>query len=147
MSDGTCHVYIIAHMSGRRPVAPVKIGISTDPNGRLSNLQTANPKPLVLLCTFATPERAIAKLLEGAFHEVMGKNRLAGEWFDIDPMGAVELMCANFRTAFNRFLGDDPEALEQAAIHSGLLENEAKLQEWRVYARLRTNDNEAPTCQ
>jgi hypothetical protein len=137
----TCHVYIIAHMKGRVPCAPVKIGISASPERRVANLQTANPKPLVLLCTFATPVRDIAKVIESGFHEVMADKRLAGEWFDIPPMLAVELMCSNFRGALKYFLDGDEEAIDLAMEYSGLLHNEEKLAKWRAHASRHLNDN------
>lgn len=129
-SEGTCHVYIIAHLDGRSPCGPVKVGISASPERRLAAIQTANPKHLVLLCTFATPNREMAKILESAFHEVMAANRLAGEWFDIPPMRSVKLMCDNFRGAFKHFLGSDPEVHDMAVEVSGLRENEEKLAKW-----------------
>lgn len=144
----TCHVYIIAHMKDRKPVKPVKIGISSDPEKRIATLQTANPNPLVLLCAFATPDRTMAKMLESAFHQVMAEHRLAGEWFDIQPMWSVAFMCQNFRGAFQRFLGDDPEVYEQAVIQSGLLDNETKLDAWATFLRQSRNDNnEKQPCQ
>lgn len=140
MSEETCHVYIIAHMKDRKPVGPVKIGISSNPGKRLASLQTANPKELVLLCTFGTPTRAFAKELEGAFHYVMRSKRLAGEWFDIQPAKSVELMCSNFRGCFDRFL-EDPVDRARALFHSGVLEAEEKLAEWLAFLARGTNDN------
>jgi hypothetical protein len=147
-SDGMCHVYIIAHMVGRKPVAPVKVGISSSPEKRLATLQTANPKPLVLLCTFATPNREMAKVLESAFHEVRASDRLAGEWFNIHPMIAVKLMCDNVRGAFRHFLGSDPEVHDIAVEFSGLRANEEKLAQWAAATTPNTNDNAGPAeCQ
>lgn len=140
MSDQTCHIYVIAHMKRNKPVAPVKIGISSSPEGRVASLQTANPGKLVLLATFSAPTRAVAKAIEYAFHSVKSADRISGEWFDIPPMLAVEAMCQNMRAAFDHFLDDD-ELHTRAVEYSGLAENEQKLDEWRRYVEMGLNDN------
>lgn len=140
MSNETCHIYVIAHIKGNRPLAPIKVGISSSPEARLATLQTANPKPLVLLATFAVPTRAIAKAIEAAFHSVQADFRMSGEWFDLPPIRAVEAMCSNMRSALEYFL-DDEELRALAIEHSGLRLNEEKLVAWRSYAARNLNDN------
>lgn len=145
MSDHA-HVYIIARMKGNRPTRPVKVGISSNPDKRLASLQTANPFPLVLLTTFYCPTRGMAKELEACFHETQSNRRLSGEWFDIAPIEAVELLCMNFRAAFDALI-DDEELKAIAVEHSGLRENEEKLASWKAYASRNLNDNGMPRCQ
>jgi hypothetical protein len=145
MDDAT-HVYIIARIRGNRPILPVKIGISSNPSKRLAGLQTANPFPLVLLTTFYCPTRGMAKELEAFFHETQSDRRLSGEWFGIAPMEAVELLCMNFRAAFDALI-EDEELKAIAVEHSGLRENEEKLAAWKAHAARSMNDNGAPQCQ
>lgn len=133
-------VYIIAHIDRNRPKAPVKIGISSNPEGRLRNLQTSNPRKLVLLAAFLCPTRDIAKALETGFHTVKSRHRLAGEWFEMEPMLAVEAMCLNVRAAFNVMLGDTPEIHAQALEYSELLSNEA-VRRWKQHSTRNLNDN------
>lgn len=87
MSD--CYVYVIATKRDGQHVAPVKIGVSNSPNGRLDALQTASPYELELIFYFVAPSRQIAFALEQAFLECMGEFRLHGEWFDLNPGYAV----------------------------------------------------------
>ena len=142
-----CHIYIIANMRGKRPISPVKIGISSTPKKRIAALQTANPNRLVLLATFGVPTRDMAKAIEGAFRHVKADKRMAGEWFDIEPMYAVDLMCSNIRGALN-YLLEDEELRAYAVEFSCLRENEEKLAQWRTSAGRCLNDNRAATkCQ
>jgi len=70
-------VYFIRNQTNRC----IKIGVSDDPDRRLSNLQTANSDLLELL-GFITCSRADdADYLEGLLHAYFGKHRVRGEWF------------------------------------------------------------------
>jgi hypothetical protein len=71
--DGWCYVYFI------RSRDTVKIGRATDPAARLKELQTGHPHTLELIV--AVPAHA---LLERALHERFVRQRLAGEWFQVD---------------------------------------------------------------
>lgn len=86
-------VYIIAF--GRAPalIAPVKVGVSNDPESRLASLQTASPYDLSLVAKFLLPSREIAIQMEQCFHHMARAHRLRGEWFDMPPHSAV----ASFR--------------------------------------------------
>jgi len=95
----TCHLYIIAHLIDGKLAKPIKVGISQKPRSRISSLQTGNPLSLDFAFVFDLPDRHIAKSMEGAFHSLQGLHRLAGEWFDIDPIKAVQLFCAYLRVA------------------------------------------------
>lgn len=141
MSDET-HVYIICRIKSNKPKSPVKVGISSNPAKRIASLQTANPFQLVLLTTFYCPTREMARSLEASFHETQSDRRLWGEWFNIHPMEATELMCLNFRAAFHTAV-DDEKLREIAIEHSGVRLNEEKLSAWKAYAARHLNQNEA----
>lgn len=55
---------------------PVKIGHAKDPTGRLRELQTASPEPLVLLATLPG-----GRPVEGQMHKWFASYHLRGEWF------------------------------------------------------------------
>lgn len=55
----------------------VKIGISDNPEKRLSHLQTSNPKKLTLLYTMDGNET-----LEKLLHSIFSQYRVRGEWFE-----------------------------------------------------------------
>lgn len=70
--DGSgCSVYLIESKSH------YKIGISTEPNARLRELNTGNAEPLVLVAV-----RAGGIVLERHLHELLDSYRYRGEWFD-----------------------------------------------------------------
>ncbi|MBK1666489.1 hypothetical protein CKO28_00345 [Rhodovibrio sodomensis] len=72
----------------------IKIGYTTgsDPNQRLSDLQTGNPFPLRLLGTRDAPIAPFAETI--ALEQLPGEKRAAGgsEWFWIDPKTAQNAM-------------------------------------------------------
>jgi len=68
------HVYVITDGENH------KIGISSDPENRLSQLQCSNPKRLELV-TSATVEDAPA--IEAYLHEKYSEHNVHGEWFDM----------------------------------------------------------------
>lgn len=121
------HVYVISHSRDGQPCKPVKIGISANAETRLRGLQTANPSRLILICTFNFPNQNMARMIEEAFHETMAAKRLSGEWFDMSPLMAVELMCTNVRQALTHFLSEDAELFEAACEGSNLNDNERHL--------------------
>ncbi len=69
-------VYFIAN----RGQGTVKIGISTDPEKRLSQLQTSNHDQLEILAVMEADERT-----EGLLHRRFKSHRLSGEWFTLSP--------------------------------------------------------------
>jgi hypothetical protein len=103
MTEETHYVYIIGEIRGDKIAGPVKVGISQTPFGRLSTIQTGNPRKLAVACAFAIPSRDIARTLERAFHYVKSDLRLEGEWFDMSIIDAVSAMCGNIRAMLNSF--------------------------------------------
>ena len=72
--DNIDYVYIIR--AGRTNL--YKIGKSNDPQGRLDNLQTANPYKLKLIHTFKADNASAA---EEELHGLLCKKQMEGEWF------------------------------------------------------------------
>lgn len=67
-------VYVISEVG----TCFVKIGISQDPQQRLRELQTANPRKLAILATWpgGKPE-------EATYHRMLSDFRREGEWFEL----------------------------------------------------------------
>jgi hypothetical protein len=61
----------------------VKVGRATDPVGRIADLQTGSPVPLMIAWRIETPD---AKRLEAALHRRYAEHRALGEWFEADPV-------------------------------------------------------------
>jgi len=62
----------------------VKVGISTGPRFRLSNLNVGNPRPLRAIVTVPAPAG-----LERILHDWLSPDRLRGEWFRCTPRALV----------------------------------------------------------
>lgn len=58
-----------------------KIGVSVDPEKRLSALQTANHAELFLIAKFPFSSRSEAMQVEKSLHRKFARFRLEGEWF------------------------------------------------------------------
>lgn len=71
----------------------VKIGIGADPRERLRNLQTGSSEPLEIVYTCAVRSNN-GNSVEFAAHDILGKFRLTGEWFDTTPEVAVAAIAA-----------------------------------------------------
>ena len=75
---------------------PVKIGISDDVHGRISQLQTGNPYPLTYLAESRCAGSEI-KNLEQALHEKFTPQLLRGEWFALTKLQIVWVRDRIFR--------------------------------------------------
>lgn len=85
-----CSVYVVAPIDGW----PCKIGISTNPMKRIATLQTSCWKQLeVAWCGWA-PTLQDAKAIEIRAHQALSDQALwlHGEWFDLRPDKAAELV-------------------------------------------------------
>lgn len=78
-------VYVIGREEG-----PVKVGISSNPRKRLSQIKTACPFAAELLHVEPMLDRNHARYHEEMFHGVYAEKRLNGEWFDLDADLAIE---------------------------------------------------------
>jgi len=65
----------------------VKIGISTNPTARLATLRTASPYPIDFAFVGAT--NSTGADIEAEAHRILGRYRVAGEWFDVSPELAI----------------------------------------------------------
>lgn len=90
----TCHLYIIAHVVCGKLAKPVKVGITEKPQSRLNSLRTGNPCPLDFAFVFNLPDKPTARSLENAFHSMHALSRMSGEWFDLNPIKVIQLVCA-----------------------------------------------------
>jgi hypothetical protein len=106
-------VYVFAHKSESGLIGPVKVGISKDVNLRLSTIQTSCPYPIDLAYVFECPARDIARAIERSFHDVQHDKRSHGEWFNLEPVAAIHLLCLAFRAALSHNI-DDPVVVDAA---------------------------------
>lgn len=105
-ADQQHYVYVVAYPKENVWEGPVKVGITKALKGRLQGIQTGSPHPVGFAWAFAVPNRAIARQLEESFHETQKRFALKGEWFDMNPTKAVQLMCMNITAAVRFFMAD-----------------------------------------
>lgn len=68
-----------------------KIGFSSDVEQRLRNLQTANSEKLCVHHKVEVPKKR-ARILERKIHKEMSYKRVKGEWFDMSPKDAKNIL-------------------------------------------------------
>ena len=71
-------VYLIRNQSAAGDC--YKIGFTKNVKQRLKNLQTGNPNPLDVVCTFASTQ---ASLLETVLHRTFRVENIRDEWFQL----------------------------------------------------------------
>lgn len=81
------YLYLIVAGDGK---SPVKIGVASDPNARLRQLQTGNAKKLRLAASFEAKDRWIALEWESLAHKLFDADRQHGEWFSSTVSTIVE---------------------------------------------------------
>ncbi len=90
------HVYVVEGNGA------VKIGVTGDLQARMAQLQTGSPYPLHL--AYSTPVWGDAYAVEAEAHAMLGRHRLAGEWFGVPADVAVAAVSgAAYR------IGSEPE--------------------------------------
>jgi hypothetical protein len=130
-----CCVYIIAKNEAGEPSTPIKVGIADNPAKRLRNLQTASPFDLMLVHYFPMPSREIASFVEKAFHSTQADRNIRGEWFDINFVQAMQLMCMNVRVALmTKAPGLSAEYLHLTLELTNVVDCENKLRKMGVLA-------------
>jgi hypothetical protein len=130
-----CCVYIIAKNEAGEPSTPIKVGIADNPAKRLRNLQTAAPFDLMLVHYFPMPSRDIANFIEKAFHSTQSDRNIRGEWFDINFVQAMQLMCMNVRSALMMKAPNlTPEYLRLTLELTSVVDCENKLRKMGVLA-------------
>lgn len=122
-------LYVIARRSDDEGLTcPVKVGISDNPMGRLSSIQTACPFPIGLVRVFECPNREIALEMERSFHRTRKDKCLFGEWFDFTPREAIVLVCMSFHVALNIHLKGDDELISDCLEMCGVRAAQRALQ-------------------
>lgn len=119
-ADETNYVYIIATVRDGIPCAPVKVGITKSVASRFSTLKTASAYPLDVYAALPFPSREDAQSLEAAFHKVMRRYRLHGEWFDMDPRDAMRAMVINIHEYLRNHLQLDDDLVKEVMEHLGI---------------------------
>lgn len=84
-------IYVIGREEG-----PVKVGITSSPNGRLSTIQTGCHFKIEILHLRECRDRDHALEHEQIFHDVYRDERLSGEWFNLDAAHAIEGVDVSF---------------------------------------------------
>lgn len=137
MSQGVFLYLVCSFGRYGEPQRPIKIGITGNVPSRLASIQTGCHRRLRVLGAFDTPNREIARNFESAFHAFYAKNRLEGEWFDVDPLDALELGCQSFRHHIERMAPKFTDVtVDEALANCGVIvfEREAKcFRTWRQY--------------
>lgn len=82
------YIYVIG-----RPNHPVKIGFSENVDARLSNLQTCHPEKLGIYFELEVIPKWARKVEKGC-HIRLAVHRQEGEWFDVTPEEAIEVVKA-----------------------------------------------------
>lgn len=84
----TAYIYVIG-----RPCHPVKIGFSENVDTRLANLQTGQPEKLGIYFEHEVIPKWARKVEKGC-HVRLAIHRQEGEWFDVTPEEAIEVVKA-----------------------------------------------------
>lgn len=95
------YVYLIARREGDRLIAPVKVGITNNLGSRLSAIQTSCPFPISLVHSLNFQRRSMARHVEKGFHQVQSSSRAYGEWFDMEPLKALSILCLMVRVVLH----------------------------------------------
>ncbi len=86
------YVYLI--QAGNKKIDPVKVGFSKDPERRVKDLQTGNPKPLRLLMKIKCNDDKHARKLEKTLHEMLGNQNIHLEWFKLKKTHVMKMLTA-----------------------------------------------------
>jgi hypothetical protein len=113
MKNKIHYLYVIASIEDNMPVAPCKIGITSNLPSRLSGLQTGSAKKLEIISAIPIPGRNLVKVLEAEMHSIFSDFRLVGEWFDICPVDAAIGVCTIAHDGFMAiFKNDEAKAFD-----------------------------------
>lgn len=75
-----------------------KIGISNDPENRLKQIKSHNPRDIEVIYKYECDERSHALSLEKKLHKKFNKKNIRNEWFKIDDVDLEEIkkVCESF---------------------------------------------------
>ena len=90
-------VYVIGRMYGdfKSMGAPTKIGVSDNPWSRLRTIQTSCPFGIYIYHYYRFRSKEEAFDTERIVHKVLNKDRIQGEWFNVDPEEVYNLLQEN----------------------------------------------------
>jgi hypothetical protein len=84
-------VYVLAASSkDDNDKAPVKVGITSNPEVRASAIRTSCPFPVRMQICFGPMTRDNARAVEREAHHAYSRFRAHGEWFNVEPRYIVE---------------------------------------------------------
>lgn len=89
-ANGFHTVYLITPLCS----GPVKIGITEDPVQRLGTIQASNYEELAFHRFWWLPGVAVASRIEAGFKGQFAESNIRGEWFDMPPLQAEEMVAA-----------------------------------------------------
>lgn len=84
-------LYVIGRSEG-----PIKIGISSTPEKRLSSVQNGCPFKIEVLYRRKFYTRDDARYIEQHFHRTHAHVRLKGEWFDVSANSIIQTIECSF---------------------------------------------------
>lgn len=93
--ERTHYVYFINAGSITKP--PVKIGVTTDVDARITSLQTGNPHKLTCKALIECESRAEAYKLESYLHYKLRRFNLIGEWFKSEYFNLKDVLSEYFK--------------------------------------------------
>ncbi len=120
------------------PLGPVKVGFTGNLLKREKAIQTTSPRRVVTLAEFRVPGRWIARTWESVLHRHFAPHRMDGEWFDLDPLVAINEACRVLRLHLQAQapLAVDAELFADVLKHTNIPEYERVgrvLKAWRHF--------------
>jgi predicted GIY-YIG superfamily endonuclease len=83
-------VYILK--AGSKAKSPIKVGVASNIQKRIKQLQTGNPHEIVLVMHFVCDSRNHAFRLEKTIHDMLKGQRLFGEWFSVSRNNLMKVL-------------------------------------------------------
>jgi hypothetical protein len=96
MSEKECCIYVIAAVKDGEIASPVLVHYLTLPN------------------------KSIAREMERMFHGIQSKSRTHGEWFDMHPLKALQILCLYLHLSLRQFTELDEEEIETVMDMAGV---------------------------
>jgi citrate lyase gamma subunit len=89
-----------------------KVGISTNVEQRLYDIQAGMPLPVALVNSF---DQENAREVERTIHQILDKHRVRGEWFQIDNDTAIQAFMAGNTMGMVDAALDEPDVYDEDA--------------------------------
>lgn len=104
-------MYLAAAIKDGKFSAPIKIGISKNPEKRIEDISKNMPYDISLVHVFTFKNKREAEFFEHGFHKKYKTQSLKGEWYDLIPSGALHWLIGHFHGYFARRMNklDTPE--------------------------------------